>query len=70
MNLKSDPCIKNHIFIDYFTMLHMKQVNSKKTFYKFLLPIGTKCKIAGSRYLLTLSQTTDLKLFQIETVCR
>ena len=24
-------CIQNSIFIDYFTMLHMKQLNSKKT---------------------------------------
>ena len=24
-------CIQNHIFIDYFTMLQMKQLNSKKT---------------------------------------
>ena len=24
-------CIQNHIFIDYFTMLHMKQLNSNKT---------------------------------------
>ena len=22
-------CIQNHIFIDYFTMLHMKQLNNK-----------------------------------------
>ena len=24
-------CIQNHIFIDYFTVLHMKHLNSKKT---------------------------------------
>ena len=27
-------CIQNHIFIDYFTMLHMKQLNNKKTRFR------------------------------------